>query len=633
MTEPLFQAPSPEYLAELLPQYDIEFFVAQGGMGAVYKGRQIALERDVAIKVLPTEMGKDPQFRESFNAEAKAMARLNHPNLITVFDFGTVEEMPYIVMEFVHGDALHEFAWNHEIKPSQAAAIVKGICDGLTHAHENAIIHRDIKPSNILLTERGEPKIGDFGLAHAVDSETPGLMMGTPGYTAPEVYEDPDMAGPLADLYAVGIILHQLLTGIDPAGSYEPPTQATGNLRLDMIWRKATQVDPAYRYPSVAAMAADLEKCVTASVTVPSSSTRTVPALSSSHRPVPVSAGGGGSGGKIFIFGVLIVLCVFAVYHLQNRSQEIKKPVAEASESKVFELSDPKPEPEAITPEFVPLEPVDISDDQDDKLNDVAMLDDSESFVESDPEPENEPEVAAELEPGDPVLRVRAVGLIGDARGKRDEELRKNSKSLLFNFSIEVRSADSEKVKLIESITEGVVGGRVPIVEGVDGMDADLLRTLEAANTKEESIDAAYRSELTVIRDAYVTRLKNAASEASEEGLEKRLLAQAERATDLDAWIELLSPEPEVFKKKISGGIVGNWDNKSLGEVHRWTAHAGGRMEVIGKEWEGTWEITEDGTLRVMFGGKKPYIYSRDGDGWSGITPYGHATVLSRGEW
>lgn len=633
MTEPLFQAPSPEYLAELLPQYDIEFFVAQGGMGAVYKGRQIALERDVAIKVLPTEMGKDPQFRESFNAEAKAMARLNHPNLITVFDFGTVEEMPYIVMEFVHGDALHEFAWNHEIKPSQAAAIVKGICDGLTHAHENAIIHRDIKPSNILLTERGEPKIGDFGLAHAVDSETPGLMMGTPGYTAPEVYEDPDMAGPLADLYAVGIILHQLLTGIDPAGSYEPPTQATGNLRLDMIWRKATQVDPAYRYPSVAAMAADLEKCITASVTVPSSSTRTVPALSSSRRPVPVSAGGGGSGGKIFIFGVLIVLCVFAVYHLQNRSQEIKKPVAEASESKVFELSDPKPEPEAITPEFVPLEPVDISDDQDDKLNDVAMLDDSESFVESDPEPENEPEVAAELEPGDPVLRVRAVGLIGDARGKRDEELRKNSKSLLFNFSIEVRSADSEKVKLIESITEGVVGGRVPIVEGVDGMDADLLRTLEAANTKEQSIDAAYRSELTVIRDAYVTRLKNAASEASEEGLEKRLLAQAERATDLDAWIELLSPEPEVFKKKISGGIVGNWDNKSLGEVHRWTAHAGGRMEVIGKEWEGTWEITEDGTLRVMFGGKKPYIYSRDGDGWSGITPYGHATVLSRGEW
>ena len=107
MTEPSFQAPSPQDLADLLPQFDVEFFIAQGGMGAVYKGRQRSLDRDVAIKVLPKEMGANEEFRESFTTEAKAMAKLNHPNLLGVFDFGSVDGMPYIVMEYVEGGSLY----------------------------------------------------------------------------------------------------------------------------------------------------------------------------------------------------------------------------------------------------------------------------------------------------------------------------------------------------------------------------------------------------------------------------------------------------------------------------------------------------------------------------------------------
>jgi serine/threonine protein kinase len=264
MSEHAFQAPSPESLAELLPQYQIEFFIAQGGMGAVYKGRQISLDRDIAIKVLPHEVGASEELRESFISEAKAMARLNHSNLLGVFDYGTVEGMPYIVMEYVSGGSLHQAAYNQAVELMQAAMIVKGICAGLSHAHEHGIVHRDIKPSNILLTQKVEPKVADFGLAHAADWDTPGLVMGTPGYTAPEVFQDPSQAGVLADIYSVGVILHQLLTGTDPAGCMEPPSQPSGSLRLDAIWRKATNVNPALRYPTVAAMAEDIDRWIAA---------------------------------------------------------------------------------------------------------------------------------------------------------------------------------------------------------------------------------------------------------------------------------------------------------------------------------------------------------------------------------
>ncbi len=243
----------------MLPSLDFEAFIAKGGMGAVYKARQRSLDRDVAVKILPRELGADPEFRASFETEAKAMARLNHPNLISVYDFGDIDGMPYIVMEYVDGKSLYYSAWNKQIDPKQAVQLVAGICHGLAHAHEAGVIHRDIKPANILLTPKAEPKIGDFGLARPVDYDGPGLVMGTPGYSAPEFLENHEQSDARADLYAVGVILHELVTGQRPDPSGQEPRKPTGNLKLDAIWRKAVQPDPNRRYPTAEAMATALE--------------------------------------------------------------------------------------------------------------------------------------------------------------------------------------------------------------------------------------------------------------------------------------------------------------------------------------------------------------------------------------
>lgn len=245
----------------LLPAYEFESFIAQGGMGAVYKARQRSLDRDVAIKILPRELGADPEFKSSFETEARAMARLNHPNLVGVYDSGEVDGMLFIVMEFVNGKPLYYSAYNTAIDPQQAAQIVKGICDGLAHAHEHGVIHRDIKPANILLTPKREPKIGDFGLAQPVEAEGPGLIMGTPGYAAPELTENPEQADQRSDIFAVGVILYELLTGKRPDEGIQPPSVLVGCDRdLDVICNHAIHPDPNGRYPDAAQMSAALDQ-------------------------------------------------------------------------------------------------------------------------------------------------------------------------------------------------------------------------------------------------------------------------------------------------------------------------------------------------------------------------------------
>ena len=254
-----FTAPAPEALGKLLPTYDFECLIAKGGMGAVYRAKQRSLARAVAIKILPQEFGKDPQFRESFETEARAMARLNHPNLIGVYDYGAVDEMLYIVMEYVPGKSLYHSSYGKQVDPLQAAELVQGICAGLGHAHENGIVHRDIKPSNVLLTPKAEPKIGDFGLAHPVESTGSGLVMGTPGYTAPEVLSNPHVADRRSDLFAVGVILYELVTGQrQEAGAPPPSTLCRCGPGIDEIWRRATNPNPALRYPDAKAFHAAL---------------------------------------------------------------------------------------------------------------------------------------------------------------------------------------------------------------------------------------------------------------------------------------------------------------------------------------------------------------------------------------
>ncbi len=256
-----FVAPDPAQLAPLFPGYEVECLIATGGMGAVYRAIQKSLDRKVAIKILPREFSKDKEFCEGFEAEAKAMARLNHPNLIGVYDFGEVDGMLYIIMEYVPGKSLFDSSHGKAISASETIRLVSGICNGLAHAHENRILHRDIKPSNILLDLNAEPKIGDFGLARPIERKIQEgeQIFGTPHYTAPEVVDRPHSVDHRADIFSVGVMLHELLTGKLPADDQRPASAIIRcDPRFDAIIRRATNPLPDLRYSHAAEITREL---------------------------------------------------------------------------------------------------------------------------------------------------------------------------------------------------------------------------------------------------------------------------------------------------------------------------------------------------------------------------------------
>ena len=191
------------------------------------------------------------------------MARLNHPNLIGVYDFGDADGLPFIIMEMVNGKSLHHSAYGRAIDPIQAGTLVSAISRGLAHAHEAGILHRDIKPGNILLDAEARPKVGDFGLAQPIDQKTgdDDAIYGTPGYTAPEVYHR--QGDHRADIFSVGILLHELLIGKLPEPGSPPPSTICGCSReMDNIVARATNPNPAMRYDSAEKLADDLDKAI-----------------------------------------------------------------------------------------------------------------------------------------------------------------------------------------------------------------------------------------------------------------------------------------------------------------------------------------------------------------------------------
>src|ERR1017187_8598276 len=193
-----FVPPPISELAKLFPQLEILECLGRGGMGAVYKARQPRLDRFVALQILAPEKQNDLQFAERFEREARALARLNHPNIVTVFDFGEVSGQFYLLMEFVDGLTLRQLLQTGKMAPAEALNIVPKICEALQFAHEQGIVHRDIKPENILLDKQGRVKIADFGIAKIAGLEAKDVsltgakdVMGTPHYMAPEQIEKP----------------------------------------------------------------------------------------------------------------------------------------------------------------------------------------------------------------------------------------------------------------------------------------------------------------------------------------------------------------------------------------------------------------------------------------------------------
>ena len=343
-----FVAPTIEELAPLFPAYELESFIAQGGMGAVYKARQISLDRPVAIKILPQEFGEDPQFRASFEAEAKAMARLNHPNLIAVYDFGDIEGMLYIVMEFVHGKALYYSSHNKAIDPKVALDIVSTVCRGLAHAHRGGIIHRDIKPANILLDTEARPKIGDFGLAHPVDRDDEDrLVFGTPGYTAPEIYRRDPNVDQRSDIFSVGALLYELISGKQPAKDSHSMTTGTDS-RIDAIIKKATNPDPNLRHLDVDQLADEIDALLPKLSGPKFATTPAAKAPSFTPSPSVVLASNKQKSGALSFFLVLLVLFgggAVAYFALLKKPTPDKPPaVTSVNEPQSRDRQKPKPE-------------------------------------------------------------------------------------------------------------------------------------------------------------------------------------------------------------------------------------------------------------------------------------------------
>lgn len=280
---------SPEVLAPHFPQLEILECLGRGGMGVVYKARQKSLDRLVALKLLAPECADDPQFAARFEKEARALAALNHPNIVGVHDFGSVvqasglpSDQPgglnptyYLLMEFVDGMNLRQLLQTKRLTPKEALSIVPPVCDALQCAHDHGIVHRDIKPENLLIDKNGTVKIADFGIAKIVhgsplaprdeqsapQNDAATLPFGTPDYAAPE--QTNGTADHRADIYSLGVVLYEMLTGERPKETITPPSKRVQvDIRIDEIVLRALAKTPELRFATATEFRTQVEALV-----------------------------------------------------------------------------------------------------------------------------------------------------------------------------------------------------------------------------------------------------------------------------------------------------------------------------------------------------------------------------------
>jgi tRNA A-37 threonylcarbamoyl transferase component Bud32 len=267
-----FELPELSDLAEQFGQLEEIELVGQGGMGVVYRARQKQLERIIALKILPETKAESEAFAERFMREARSLAKLNHPNIVTVYDFGHTESgLYYFIMEFVEGTNLRDVIEAGNLSPGEALAIIPQICEALQYAHQEGIIHRDIKPENILIDKKGRVKIADFGIAKLLDKPDDqftltqaGHKMGTPHYMAPEQIEHPHQVDHRADIYSLGVVFYEMLTGELPLGKFEKPSQKVHiDIRLDDVVLRTLEKEPNRRYQHASEVKTEVVTIVT----------------------------------------------------------------------------------------------------------------------------------------------------------------------------------------------------------------------------------------------------------------------------------------------------------------------------------------------------------------------------------
>lgn len=284
--------PDAEQTARHFPQLEGLELIGRGGMGAVYKARQKKLDRFVAVKIIRPDTTADPAFAERFLREARTLARLSHPNIVAVHDFGEIassdskdpaapEREPgtlfYFIMEFVDGANLRQLMQSGQLSPELAVSIVPQICEALQYAHEEGVVHRDIKPENIMLDSRGRVKIADFGLAklsgRTIDDWTltgTHQVMGTPRYMAPEQLAGSRNVDHRADIYSLGVVFYEMLTGHIPVGHFAPPSQRSKvDARLDAVVLKAMASEPDLRFQTARDLQSGVQQISSPSVMGP----------------------------------------------------------------------------------------------------------------------------------------------------------------------------------------------------------------------------------------------------------------------------------------------------------------------------------------------------------------------------
>ena len=535
-----FTPPQPEEIAKLLPAFEIISLIAKGGMGAVYLARQKSLDREVAIKILPHHFGEDANFRTSFETEAKSMAKLNHPNLIGIYDFGQVDGLLYIVMEMVHGQSLYHASYGKKVDPEEAGRIICEICHGLDNAHQHGILHRDIKPANILLTANLSPKISDFGLARPVGDHEADSAFGTPGYTAPEVVHNPSAVDESTDLYSVGVMLYELLTSQLPGKPYMPAANLVEcDPKFDDIVRKAMNPDPILRYRTAKSMAEAIDAIISGDKGSKTSNpliTASTPSQNKAPTPRPAAAPVVNTkSGKSAARNVVVIIVLLAAIYGAWEVYQNKKATRDAENAEIIKQNEQrKEETKALLREKRDA----IQQSSKPNQTDPSRITDAKStplIPEPKPRPKPKPiEFAScpELE----TIRDKCVGLTKGIKKEYDQKFKDNIKSYEHQLDFYLmglpRNQREQLTPSIEKMQRLVQNDRIPDNFKRQGMPDKVLRTYESRLRIQDNIEKDYFKETSKLRDHYLNNLEKIKQELTVKGLgnQSRIVEQEMRA-------------------------------------------------------------------------------------------------------
>ena len=266
-----WKTPTLAEIASAFPELEVLGHLGTGGMGCVYRVRERDSGRISALKVLPRELAADPAFVERFEREARTLSRLRHPHIVGVHGFGQAGGFCFLLMEFVDGANLRQALRSGRFTPQQALALIPPICEALQAAHAQGVLHRDIKPENLLLDAEGRVKIADFGIAKLLEGPgasaaeaytltRTGARIGTPHYMAPEQVETPEQVDHRADIYSLGVVFYELLTGELPLGRFPAPSIKAGlDARVDDIVFRALAKERDLRQQTADQVRAEVE--------------------------------------------------------------------------------------------------------------------------------------------------------------------------------------------------------------------------------------------------------------------------------------------------------------------------------------------------------------------------------------